>query len=136
MRHSESSCFEFSGSVRPSRRESGDGAADGPPTDETAAVQRAKLCPAWARLGAGLLLAVSSLVAQQNRVPGLVDTGRTVALKGNRNPQAIPETGQGPVPASLPMRGMTLVARPSAAQAAALGQLLEEQQDPASPNYP
>src|ERR1035441_4996131 len=33
------------------------------------------------------------------------------------------------------MRGMTLVARQSAAQAAALEQLLEEQQDPASPNY-
>ena len=135
MRHSESSCFEFSGSLRSCRRESRDGAADGPPAGETVAVRRAKLCPAWVRLGAGLLVAVSSLVAQQNRVPGPVDTGRTVALKGNRNPQAVPETEQGPVPASLPMRGMTLVARQSAAQAAALEQLLEEQQDPASPNY-
>jgi hypothetical protein len=82
------------------------------------------------------LLAVSSLVAQQNRVLGLVDSGWTVALKGNRSPQAVSETEQGPVLGSLPMRGMTLVARQSAAQAAALEQLLEEQQDPASPNYP
>ena len=117
MRGSELSCF------------------DGPPAGESAAAKRARPRPQWVRLGVGLLLAVSSLVAQQNRVLGLVDSGRTVALKGNRSPQAVPETEQGPVPGSLPMRGMTLVARQSAAQAAALEQLLEEQQDPASPNY-
>src|ERR1022692_1203727 len=94
MQRSESSCFEFSGSLRPGRRESGDGAADGPPAGESVAVRRAKLCPAWVRLGTGLLLAVSSLVAQQNRVPSLVDTGRTVTLKGNRNPQAVPERSE------------------------------------------
>ena len=118
MRGSELSCF------------------DGPPAGESAAAKRARPRPQWVRLGVGLLLAVSSLVAQQNRVLGLVDSGWTVALKGNRSPQAVPETEQGPVPGSLPMRGMTLVARQSAAQAAALEQLLEEQQDPASPNYP
>jgi uncharacterized protein (TIGR03437 family) len=72
-----------------------------------------------------LCLPLASLFAQ---------TGRVV-LRGHVHPQARPENDQGPVESGFQVSGMTLMLKPSAAQRAALQQLLAEQQDPASPKY-
>jgi uncharacterized protein (TIGR03437 family) len=72
-----------------------------------------------------LCLPLASLFAQ---------TGR-VTMRGHIRPQARPENDQGPVESGFPVSGMTLMLKPTAAQHAALQQLLAQQQDPASPKY-
>jgi hypothetical protein len=62
------------------------------------------------------------------------DSGRVV-LAGNRSYQAKLENDRGPLNSSQSMGGMALVFRRSAAQTADLEKLLQEQQDPISPNY-
>ncbi len=73
--------------------------------------------------------------AQRDRLIRPIHNERRVVLKGNRNPQAQPQNDQGPVEPDRQISGMTLLLKQSAEQKAALEKLLEEQQDPASPNY-
>jgi hypothetical protein len=82
-----------------------------------------------------LVIPLATLLAQADRVTGRIDPQRTVALKGNLNPRAKLESDRGPVDSSLKLPAITLILRPSSAQQAAIEQLLNDQRDPASPDY-
>jgi Pro-kumamolisin, activation domain/Bacterial Ig-like domain (group 3) len=82
-----------------------------------------------------LLLAIFPLLAQPDRIADSVDVAKTKLLAGNRSPKALLPDDQGPVDSSQRIGGITIVFKPSAGQTADLGQLLQQQRDPASPNY-
>src|ERR1700733_10045358 len=82
-----------------------------------------------------LCLFASVLPAQQDRIHGPIDGRNSVVIRGSVPLHARPQFDQGAVGADFQLGNITLVLRPSAAQQAALEQLLKEQQDPASPNY-
>jgi hypothetical protein len=84
---------------------------------------------------AGLLSALSLGLAQPVRIAEPLDISRLTVLAGNRTWQARPQDDQGPVDASLGIRGMGLELKPSAAQVADREELLREQSLPSSPNY-
>ena len=64
-----------------------------------------------------------------------LDESQRVALKGNTHPLARTQYDRGAAPPNLPMDRMLLVLKRSPEQESALRQLLDEQQDKASPNY-
>ena len=74
-------------------------------------------------------------IAQQDRITSVIDAAQTVALRGSVSPLAQPQNDLGPLDPSMKLTYVTMLLRPSAAQEAALKQLLAEQQDPSSPNY-
>src|SRR5437667_5776347 len=76
-----------------------------------------------------------NLSAQRNRITGPIDNSRRVTLKGHIHPKAQSDDDQGPVASSMPIPYATLVLKRSPNQEAELNQLLEQQQDPSSPNY-
>ncbi len=78
-----------------------------------------------------LLWAPAALLAQQTHP---VESGRTV-LVGNRSYRAKIADDQGLLNPSRPIGGMALVFKRTPAQSADLEKLLQEQQDPSSPNY-
>ncbi len=82
---------------------------------------------------AGVCLA--SAAAQQDRISSDVDVNQTVVLKDNVSPLAQPQNDLGPIDPSTALAGIRILFKPSAAQSAALKQLLAQQQNPASPNY-
>ncbi len=82
----------------------------------------------------GLIPALAA-AAQPNRISGRIAAAQRVQLAGNVHPKAVPENDQGPVDPSLQLSRVTIVLQPSAAQQAALEQLLRDQQDPSSANY-
>ncbi len=75
------------------------------------------------------------LPAQPDRITAAIDARRSVAVRGSVAPLAQPKFDQGAVEPEFRLGNITLILKPSAAQQAALEQLLAEQQDPASPNY-
>src|SRR5579859_4589723 len=76
-----------------------------------------------------------SLRAQQNRITGPIDSARTATLSGNLRPARMRQSDQGRVAADFALPAMTLLLKPTAIQHADLVQLLEQQQNPASPLY-
>ncbi len=70
-----------------------------------------------------------------SRITEPVDETRLSTLSHNVHPLARAEFDQGVAPPGLPMERMQLVLTRSAEQQAALQQLLDAQQDPASPQY-
>ena len=82
-----------------------------------------------------LCLPVPHLLAQRDRIAGVIDNTRRVALSGHIHPMATAENDQGAVDPSLFLPSVTLVLKASAAQQADLDQLLADQQNPSSPNY-
>ncbi|HJT87523.1 MAG TPA: protease pro-enzyme activation domain-containing protein [Bryobacteraceae bacterium] len=82
-----------------------------------------------------LLAASGHLFAQRNRITGRVDNARRVALAGHVHPDARAANDQGRVDPGMPLPYVTIELKPSAAQQAELDQLLQQQQDPSSPNY-
>ena len=76
-----------------------------------------------------------ALRAQQNLITGPIDSTRTATLTGNLRPARLLKNDQGRVAPEFPLPAMTLLLKPSAAQHADLLQLLDQQQDPASPMY-
>jgi hypothetical protein len=77
------------------------------------------------------LLAPTGAVAQQGRA----SEPRLAVLAGNRNPHAKAENDRGPLNPSQVISGMSIVFKRSAGQTADLARVLQEQQDPNSPNY-
>jgi subtilase family serine protease len=77
----------------------------------------------------------STLLAQEDRINAPIDSRRTALLRGNLHPKATRRYDRGPVDPGQKMAGIRLMLKPTAAQQAALDRLLEEQQDPVSPNY-
>ena len=73
--------------------------------------------------------------APQSRITQAVEDSKLTVLRGNTHPLALPQYDQGAAPADLPMNRMLLVLQRSPEQEAALKQLLDDQQDKASPNY-
>ncbi|MGB9455452.1 MAG: protease pro-enzyme activation domain-containing protein [Bryobacteraceae bacterium] len=80
-------------------------------------------------------LFASVLPAQQDRITAAIDTRHSVAIRGTVPALAQPKYDRGVVEPGFRLGNITLMLRPSAAQQAALEQLLAQQQDPASPNY-
>src|ERR1019366_10319984 len=81
------------------------------------------------------LLLPCALLAQPDRIAAPIDARRTVVLKGHIHPLAQPRFDQGPVEPAFRVGYVTLMLKKTDAQQAALEQLLQQQQDPASPNY-
>jgi uncharacterized protein (TIGR03437 family) len=77
----------------------------------------------------------SAAYAQRNRLPGAIDSSSRTTLTGRVHPQARAQNDNGRVEDSFELPGMTLVLKPSTDQQTALRQLLQELQDPSSPNY-
>jgi subtilase family serine protease len=69
------------------------------------------------------------------RVIHPIDETARIILRGNTYPLAQPEFDTGPAPGNFPLHRVLLVLRRSPEQESALEELLEEQQDPSSPNY-
>jgi hypothetical protein len=87
---------------------------------------------------AGAVLPAASAAAQNgipNRVAAAVSSSRMVAIPGSVHPRALQATDLGPLPGDTRLSGMSLRFTPSAAQQAALDQLLVDLQDPSSPRY-
>ena len=82
-----------------------------------------------------ICLFASVLPAQQNRIRGRIDGRNPIVVRGSVPLQARPQFDQGPVPEDFQLANITLVMRPSTSQQAALEKLLQEQQNPTSPNY-
>jgi uncharacterized protein (TIGR03437 family) len=82
-----------------------------------------------------LFLLPCALLAQPDRITAPIDARRTVVLKGNVHPMAQPRFDQGPVEPAFRLGYVALMLKKTDAQQAALEQLLQQQQDPTSPNY-
>ncbi len=86
-----------------------------------------------------LVLSSTCLLGQsrspQPRITQAVEDSKLTVLRGNTHPLALPQYDQGAAPADLPMNRMLLVLQRGPEQEAALKQLLDDQQDKASPNY-
>lgn len=80
-------------------------------------------------------VAASSGWSQQDRITTSIDPNQVVVLKGSVRPQARPQYDQGPVASSFQLPYITMMLKPSAAQQAALLQLLAAQHDSASSEY-
>ena len=74
-------------------------------------------------------------LAQPDRLTAPIDARRAVVLRGNVHAMAQPRFDQGPVEPAFRVGYITLMLKKTDAQQAALEQLLQEQQDLASPNY-
>jgi hypothetical protein len=91
---------------------------------------------------AGAVLPAASVAAQSsiqnsipNRIAAVVSSSRMVEIPGSVHPRALQATDLGPLPGDTRLNGMSLRFTPSAAQQAALDQLLVDLQDPSSPRY-
>jgi uncharacterized protein (TIGR03437 family) len=83
----------------------------------------------------GWLAICGAAFAQPERLRGPITDARRVPLPGQRHRSAAPESDDGRVEDSFRIGGITMQFRPSAAQAAELEKLLQEQQEPSSANY-
>src|SRR5258706_659185 len=82
-----------------------------------------------------MLLPQGNMLAQTGNPTSQVDTGGSVVLNGVINAAARHSTDLGRVETTTSLSQMTLVFKRTPAQHTALEQLLQEQQDPSSPNY-
>jgi uncharacterized protein (TIGR03437 family) len=82
-----------------------------------------------------ILFTASSLRAQRNRITDTIDPARIAPLNGNLRPAMLRKNDAGPVDANFRLPAMTLFLKPSTSQQTDLRQLLEDQQNPASPLY-
>src|SRR5271166_699218 len=74
-------------------------------------------------------------LAQQTRIAQKIDNTQRVTLTGQVHPKALPEFDQGRVSPSLAISYVTIELAKSPSQQTGLDQLLQDQQNPASPNY-
>jgi hypothetical protein len=84
--------------------------------------------------GAAMVTA-AQVASVPSRISQAVDEKNLVTLTGNTHPMAAPQYDRGEVPGSLAMNRMLLVLQHTAAQEAAIKQLLAEQQNQGSPNF-
>src|ERR1700692_3103658 len=82
-----------------------------------------------------LLLTAISTAQTQDRILRPIESSGSVTLAKSIHPKAKPQYDQGAVDPQTRLDYLTLVTSPSASQQRALGKLMAEQQDPASPNY-
>ena len=87
---------------------------------------------------AGIGVSAASAAAQSSipdRITMAVSSGSMTEIPGSVQPRALQATDLGPVPGDTRLTGMSLRFLPSAAQQAALDQLLADLQDPSSPRF-
>src|SRR5581483_8182114 len=90
----------------------------------------------FAFLSPVILLAATSLYTQPpSRIAGRLDNARRVALAGRVHRNARPQNDLGRVDPGFQMPAVTLFLKPGDPGQASLNQLLQDQQDPASPNF-
>lgn len=90
----------------------------------------------FAALGICVLsFAAYSSAAPQSRISRAVDETDVREISGNMHPFARPQFDRGRASSALQLGRMAIIFKPSAAQQQALQTLLQQQQDPASPNY-
>ena len=80
-------------------------------------------------------MAAAPAQAAQSRIQQSIDNSRTTVLRGNVHPLARPEYDQGAADPAMVLPRIVLNFQPTAAQQADLASLLQQQQDPASPNF-
>ncbi len=81
------------------------------------------------------LAAAAILAAPPARIQGPIQASRMVSLRGQIHRLALPENDRGIVPDSLVLENLSLMLKPSDEQAALLEDFLEQQRNPASPEY-
>jgi hypothetical protein len=81
------------------------------------------------------LLTSAQVSNVQSRIGQAVDEKNLITLQGNTHPMATAQFDRGEAPASLPMNRMLLVLQHTAAQEAAIKQLLADQQNQSSPRF-
>jgi hypothetical protein len=88
-------------------------------------------------LGSALLALffLFSAQAQPDRLTTRIDESARAVPRGHVSPQIGPQNDAGPVEPSFRLQGMTINFKPSPSQQQALDRLLEEQQNPASPQF-
>ena len=101
--------------------------------------------PSFRFLAVFLVIGVASCCAAAQGVSGStksgalitkpIDPSQTTVLKGNTHPSARAKFDRGVAPDSLQMERMLVVLKRSAEQESALRELMDEQQDKASPSY-
>ena len=74
-------------------------------------------------------------LAQPNRILSTIDNSKTFSLPGRVHPLASAGNDRGEVDSSFPLPYITMRFAPTAVQQAALQQLLQDQQNPASASY-
>ena len=92
----------------------------------------------WIAMLAGIGVPTAPAAAQSripDRITAAVSDSSPVEIPGSVHPGALHATDLGPVPGDTRLTGMSIRFTPSAAQQAALDQLLADLQDPASPRY-
>ena len=87
------------------------------------------------RLTVVMLATVGMLSAQHDRITAPIDSGPTARLSGNLRPAMLRQNDRDRVDADFPLPAITLFLKRSASQQAELSQLLQDQQNPASPQY-
>jgi pseudomonalisin len=95
-------------------------------------VCRSVACLAFALLLSALSFAQTGAAA---RIQGTVNDSDVALLPGGVHPHVARALDQGSVSPSMPMQRMAIFFKPTDAQQANLDQLLQQQQDPGSPNY-
>jgi hypothetical protein len=80
-------------------------------------------------------LTAGQTVPKRSLITQSIDESNMILLKGNTYPLARAEFDRGAAPLSLPMQRMLLVLKRSPELETALGMLLDQQQDKASPNF-
>ena len=87
------------------------------------------------KLATFLVVLLPGALLAQDRIAGSIDRSRMVPLRSGAHPMAGAEFDRGPVDPARKLGYVTIHLAPSPAQQAALEKLLEEQREPASPNY-
>jgi subtilase family serine protease len=82
----------------------------------------------------GLTIA-APFILQAQRLAGRIDPRAKTILRGSRNPRLDKLSSDGPVEDRMRISGMTFRFRPAEGQSAELERLLEDQQNPNSPQY-
>jgi hypothetical protein len=76
-----------------------------------------------------------ALAQPRDRLSGRIQNTKVITLRGMRNPRIKTLTDEGPIDDNQRIAGLRFRFRPTAAQSAALEQLLEDQQNPSSLLY-
>ena len=79
--------------------------------------------------------AAGLFAAPPSRIQGPIQRNRMAALRGHVHQSATAENDRGPVPDSFRVENLILMLKPSNEQASDLDAFLEQQRDPASPDY-
>jgi len=82
-----------------------------------------------------IMMATICFAAQPDRIANVIDSRASAVVQGSVPAKAQAKYDQGPVDPAMSLSYITMLLQPSAAQQVELKRLLEEQQDPASPNY-